>query len=464
MKSILLAGFISLYGTMVKAETCVVHPTLTRDLGAVSSFYKTFATDQEASDFYTILDREVMAGALGRSPVKAISLDDPRYISLRADMAKIKAVYDQLYPDLAVLPIPHVLILPVSVPNAAALPATPLSEGLIPNIFFVNEGLLNLFSGKPPELTNSARIGLISHELAHMYFRHSDPQISETVTQAYIQAADRPEGFSFIEAFKNPNPELTSAVRSYQSTTYRIGPLSSQDTNGLPFGPGVNNTLIQSIDKRVEKNSQCALAQTASRKWIQFVDEATTPIALTGELIPLTDQQKALGGTLSAAVVSAGRSCFESSHEVSVFEAAGYLLGIPEDVAKQILAGSEIESIYNSEANSMDSILALFKSVESDRDKSAAQLDFKYTRIYTKEDEADAVATLVEHKLNASQSSKRVFIEQLFRSLGGINSRCEESLKTMTMPEYGLYDDHHSSCYRAYSAKRLLGNLETCTN
>jgi hypothetical protein len=90
-------------------------------------------------------------------------------------------------------------------------------------------------------------------------------------------------------------------------------------------------------------------------------------------------------------------------------------------------------------------------------------LDPIYTRIHTKEDEADAVATLVEHRLKSSQSRPRVFIEQLFRSLGGINAACEQNLKTLTMPEYGLFDDHHTSCYRAYSSRRFLDNLETCS-
>lgn len=440
---------------------CIGHPTATRDLGDVASFYKSFASDEEAAAFYTELDRQLIAGALGRTPVAPIDLADPRYDELRSVASALSAAFKQVYPALSVLPAPRVVLLPVSEVNAAAVAASPLSDNKLPNLFFVNEGLLDSFEQMDEAQARQILTGLIGHELTHLYMRHADVTIRQQVIQAYEQDPGKDEAFGFDAAFPPKFPERTAQISLYQTLSTQIGPLAGDDFSGIRFGQGINAALIDLLVRRKADGAACAEANSALEAWLKFEREVGGPISVLGEVIAPSTEQVDKGKPLSDALVKSARACLAGEAPRYV-ESLNAVFPAADPVATAANFEQQgLKERYLAPDNNLDRLLALFGWFGELREQVVDGIDLATTRMYCPEEEADDVAMMLEHVLPTKFRSPLAGggIESLFRVLTELTPACEAALTADVVPEYSLWSDHHSTCYRIFHARRMKSLL-----
>ena len=439
---------------------CIDHPTITRDLGDVESFYKSFESDEEAATFYAQVDEQVVAAILGRQPVVPLDFSDARYGKLNDIAAEVHGVFTSLYPALSVLPPPRIVILPVAEPNAAAVMATELSEQKLPNLFFVNEGMLERLDALAEGERDPAYAGLIAHELAHLYMRHGTTEVLDQITQAYFQDPAEDEALGYQQAFPGQHPELSAKIRNYQAAAQKFGMHSGEEFSGLRPGPTVNSMLLELMEPYEGGPGDCAAAYDATDAWVTFVNDTTAPSSVLGEVIPFTAAQTEEGIALSTELLELARSCLRGEPP-RYLETAAASYGLPPTMENLELVRQsfppEFEQIYLSADNNIDRMLALASVFIDDLESMGAELD-PTMRLYMKEEEADDVAMMIETELSARYQSTQAggSIESLFR---GPNSElpdtCEDSLAMDKAPEYNLWNDHHSTCYRIFHARRI---------
>ncbi len=170
-------------------------------------------TPLELSDYYEIFDSneaamESIHAINNRSSKPKAILPRPNslYDGLDEAIAVVMDGYRELYPELVGdLPNPRSIIMEDPVLNAFVFNHNVNPSGKAPYYIIVNTGTLGA------EISRSKLLGVMAHELAHLFFRHSRPEVREKLDKYYaVNGEKEPLGFE-----QENNPTVEKIVKAY---------------------------------------------------------------------------------------------------------------------------------------------------------------------------------------------------------------------------------------------------------
>lgn len=166
----------------------------------LSEFYEIFASDEAAMGSIHVINNRS-----GR-PKTIMPRPHSLYDEVDEAIAAIMDGFRDLYPEVVGdLPNPRSVIMEDSTANAFVFNHTLNSGGKVPYYIVVNTGSMT------PELGRSALLGVMAHELTHLFFRHSRQEVREKLEKYYVVSGDKePLGF-----MQENNPTVAKIVKAY---------------------------------------------------------------------------------------------------------------------------------------------------------------------------------------------------------------------------------------------------------
>lgn len=166
----------------------------------IRKFYEVFASDEDVIEFIETINNR------SRQPKTIMPRPHSLYDDVDEAIAVIMDGFRDLYPEVVGdLPNPRCVIMDDSVANAFVFNHTLNPSGLVPYFIVVNTGSMS------PELGRSTLLGVMAHELTHLFFRHSRPEVQEKLDKYYAVTGNKePLGFS-----QENNPTIEKIVKAY---------------------------------------------------------------------------------------------------------------------------------------------------------------------------------------------------------------------------------------------------------
>lgn len=382
-----------------------------KDIEEISKRFGTLTKTQTNSDVQSLID-EVYDGLKAQYPKFMANKDKPQIaIVENEDFSALAAFSSRLI-------VPHGML-------------------VIPN------GFINAKKDR------CAKMGLIAHEISHLFLHHSHPTVESPIIQ--VRYADG----------KEMSAAEKQAAFQYSHLSRHIGKLHYSEANGMQLsslaGTGFQDFILSlyedkgklcgsSLKEKLRgqsKNIRSRNSEYHGQLLFETTESLTSLSAATSEMIRLIEQ------------------CVRTlPPEKNAIE-----LGVSHKM-NLIRNGIKHPALESSEAPKFSEYIELNKQVVSKMKTLKSQFVFDQLRTVTAEDQADEMAVGLLKHLNCSPEK---YIELFKEEIKVDKERCETQIKAGKEPPFGdLSDSHHSFCWRFdyftkyfKSEKQVVDGLES---
>jgi hypothetical protein len=403
--------------------------------------FRTFADDTEAASWMERVE-VVLEQTEGHTRRKVIPVTDPRYPAVRALVDRGWEAFRKQRPvGLLGNSRPALAIVEDAAPNAAAGqdPETGKSAFAV----IINTSLISL------QTSESARLGLIMHELQHAIGLHKIGDTEKKIRRYYIaKGITEPIGKQQAD-----DPVARTHAEMWVELAGKVGIWSTAALGGLPTTGELKNLFLFGFQNaRAANPNGCDQSAIAFNALNEALGAATDPLDGSITMPPGT-----LASRASIAITDL-QTCFASFNygfvqvyaahrNITISQAEASLSA--EDRA--LVAG---KPFFRALVDLIGARRAAMRNVEA-AFTGATGASWSQLRYFSYEEDADDVSVPV---LRAAGLDPAGLGDFLFAAVDdATRERCGELLALGLTPPYGLNlpDDHHAPCWRIAHIEQL---------
>lgn len=326
-----------------------------------------------------------------------------------------------------------------------------MEDEIAPNAFVLSKGMLKLSEG--------ALIGVIAHELTHLYLQKGENNFDNLYYFAYDELRH--------QGRVAPNLELSKKIGYYRTYMEIVGPFSAETLSGIPFD---FRNMHESADDTLRYLLRSKVDAQECRPLIENYDKLYENLWLGVEMV---DNRQELVNVdsfkdLVDKVEVELKTCF-GNQKISLKELVIRSYDVSSSVYDwnlKLMPSEKLQIIKMAEKlfeqkSLTEALLELTRYARAEMRRFEAENNVSQIRYYSSEDHADEIALQVLYALDVPVEPFNDFF------VNGLEGADEEVYvcNLEVEPFYGfLDDDHKNDCWRVYRNQRYYQWLKENNN